>query len=57
MKNIEVKTSKGAMRAEVIHEPERPGSGDGERESLISRQMSYEPFPAFFLLCAINPRL
>jgi len=29
---------------------ERLGSGDGEREALITRQMPYEPLPASVLL-------
>lgn len=28
---------------------ERPGSGDGEREALMTRQMPYEPLPASVL--------
>jgi hypothetical protein len=29
---------------------ERHGSGDGERETLLTRQMPYEPLPASVLL-------
>jgi hypothetical protein len=30
---------------------ERPGSGDGEREASMTRQMPFEPLPASVLFC------
>jgi hypothetical protein len=29
--------------------PERPGSGDGERKTLLTRQIAFEPLPASVL--------
>jgi hypothetical protein len=36
---------------------ERPGSGDGERKTLLTRQIAFEPLPAsvlFALVLAVN---
>ena len=32
---------------------ERPGSGDGEREASMTRQMPYEPLPASVLFALV----
>jgi hypothetical protein len=44
-----------ALAQEALSLGERFGSGDGEREALITRQMPYEPLPAsvlFAVVCA-----
>ncbi len=33
---------------------ERPGSGDGEREASITRQMPFEPLPASVLFALVG---
>ena len=40
-----------ALFAVVLHKavgwlPERPGSGDGERDASMTRQLPYQPLPA-----------
>jgi hypothetical protein len=32
---------------------ERPGSGDGEREASMTRQIAFEPLPASVLFCLV----
>jgi hypothetical protein len=42
---------------DTFHLAERPGSGDGEREASMTRQMPFEPLPAsvLFAIGAVDP--